>query len=44
MIERLLERLEKLENKDVITRKDQKEIEKLMRQIEHLRKKERKIK
>lgn len=42
MLEKLLNQLDKLESKDVVTKKDQKEIDKLKRQIARLEKNENK--
>lgn len=42
MIEKLLNQLDQLESKDVITKKDEKDIEKLKRQIAKLQKKQNK--
>ena len=42
MLEKLLNQLDKLESKDIITKKDEKDIEKLKRQITKLKKKQNK--
>ena len=44
MLEKLLNQLDNLESKDVITKKDERQIEKLKRQITRLEEKEKKYK